>query len=167
LSDLEPDWVTAFRNVILELDTVISEFLHDEPSPEEAAAALVAFNRAKMEVGMAYDYLARIVSDIMENEVEISLPDGSRVEKKWSNSRTGWQHKDLASVVARRIVDLNVDMDTGEVIATPEELVGQILDFVQPSYWRIKELQRIGVDADRYCEVKEAKSSIIVRKASS
>jgi hypothetical protein len=167
MNEHEPSWVTAFREAINALDTAISEFLHDEPNAEEAASALVALNMAKAEVGYCYDFMAKGVSDIMDKEHEVALPDGSRVEKKWSNSRSGWQHKELASVVAQRIVNLSVDMDTGEIIATPEQMVQQILDFVQPSYWRVKDLQRIGIDADRYCEVKDAKPSIIVRKAKS
>jgi hypothetical protein len=38
---------------------------------------------------------------------------------------------------------------------------------VQPSYWRIKELSAIGINADNYCEVDEPKTSIIVRKGTS
>jgi hypothetical protein len=64
-------------------------------------------------------------------------------------------------------MDMSVDMDTGEILSTPEEMITKVLDFLQPSYWRIKELQKIGIDADNYCEVKEAKASIIVRKAKS
>ena len=56
-------------------------------------------------------------------------------------------------------------MDTGEVLYSQQEIVAKLLDFVQPSYWRVKELQKIGIDADLYCEVGETKTSIIVRKA--
>lgn len=167
MSDDAVDFVNNFRNAILELDGAISEYAQTAPAPDEAAEMLVALNVAKAEVGMVYDVLAKLVSDLMGQSEEIPLPDGSRVEKKWATSRTGWRHKDLNSVVARRIVDMSVDMDTGEVFATPEQMVTQVLDFVQPSYWRIKELQKIGIDADNYCEVKEAKASIIVRKVKS
>jgi hypothetical protein len=163
----ETDFVNDFRNAILRLDTALSEFSEKGPTADEAAEALVALNIAKAEVGMVYDVLANLVSDLMANTDEIPLPDGSRIEKKWGSSRTGWRHKDLNSVVARRIMDMSVDMDTGEILSTPEEMITKVLDFLQPSYWRIKELQKIGIDADNYCEVKEAKASIIVRKAKS
>ena len=165
MSDLhEPSWVTDFRNAILALDTAISEFADSDLSPEEAAEALLAMNIAKAEVSACYDYLSAAVSCMMGTETEIPLPGGASVEKKYSSSRTGWQHKDLASTVARRISDLSVDMDTGEILLTPEEMVVQLLEFVQPSYWRIKELQRINVNPDDYCEVGETKVSMIVRK---
>lgn len=159
-----PEWVTAFRNAILELDTAMSKFLGDDPSEEEAAHALLWLNVAKSEVGTCYDYFAGAVGKIMGDIPEIALPGGGSVEKKYAASRTGWQHKELAATVARRIMDMSVDMDTGEVLATQEEMIARLLDFVQPSYWRVKELQRINVNPDNYCTTGETKTSIIVRK---
>ena len=43
----------------------------------------------------------------------------------------------------------------------------KLLDYLQPSYWRIKELSKLGINADQYCEVGELKTSIIVRKEQS
>jgi hypothetical protein len=167
MSDIGPDWVARFYKSILELDQDIEEFRDKVQSVEEACAALVALNRAKADFGMVYDHLSSIVSQAMEDSPEVALSDGSKVEKKFSSSRTGWRHKDLGSAVAGRIVDMSIDMDTGEVLATPAEMITQVLDFVQPSYWRIKELQRLGINPDMYCEVGDTKTSIIVRKGTS
>lgn len=159
------DFIDNFKNAILALDTALAEFTDSDATIEEMGLALVELNKAKAEVSMCYDYAVAAVNQKMAQLPEIILSDGSKIEKKWANSRTGWQHKDLAGVVARRIVDRNVDMDTGEVLATPEQMLVQMLDFLQPSYWRIKELEKINVNPDEYCEVHEAKPSIIVRKA--
>ena len=67
--------------------------------------------------------------------------------------------------VARRLDDISVDMDTGERTMSAQEMVIKVLDYVQPSYWRVKELGKIGISADKFCEVGETKESIIVRKA--
>jgi hypothetical protein len=158
------EFIKDFRNAILALDTEIACFFVSGASLEDLGAALVELNRAKAEVGMCYDYAVNAMNVKMADNPELALPDGSKIEKKWANTRTGWQHKDLANTVARRIVDLNVDMDTGEILASPEQMLVQIFDYVQPSYWRIKELQKISVNPDEYCEVHEAKPSIIVRK---
>ena len=169
MADLEPDWVSKFRSSLIELDEAVSSFSNEGESitVDEACAALVGLNRAKAELAMVYDSLSQFVSQVMDQNPEIQLPDGAKVEKKWSANRTGWRHKDLGAEVAHRIVDMSVDMDTGEVLLSPTEMIAQVLDFVQPSYWRIKELQRIGVNADLYCEVGESKPSIIVRKGTS
>lgn len=167
MSDLEPEWVSKLRSALLELDTSVTEFRNGEtPSVDEACAAIVGLNRAKAELAMIYEGLSQFVSEVMDQNPEVVLADGAKVEKKWAASRTGWRHKDLGSEVANRIVDMSIDMDTGEVLATPKEMIQQVFDFIQPSYWRIKELQRIGVNADLYCEVGESKPSIIVRKGS-
>jgi hypothetical protein len=55
-------------------------------------------------------------------------------------------------------------LETGEVVSTPQDMLIQMLDYVQPSYWRVKELQKIGINPDNYCVVGETKTSIIVRK---
>jgi hypothetical protein len=39
-----------------------------------------------------------------------------------------------------------------------------MLNYCAPSYWKIKELQKLGINADNYCEVGQLKTSIIVRK---
>lgn len=165
--DVGPDWVARFHKSILELDEAIDTFRDEVESVEDACAALVALNRAKFDFGMVYDHLSSVVSQAMEDSPEVDLPDGSKVEKKFSSSRTGWRHKDLGSVVAGRIVDMSIDMDTGEILATPAEMITQVFDFIQPSYWRIKELQRLGINPDMYCEVGDTKTSIIVRKSKS
>jgi hypothetical protein len=40
----------------------------------------------------------------------------------------------------------------------------KLLDYLQPSYWRVGELSKIGLNADNYCETGEPKVSLIVRK---
>ena len=106
-------------------------------------------------------------SNLFANKLEIdeaTASNGQKIEKKSAFDRKGWKHEDLASEVLRRLNDLSVDMDTGEVVMSSNEVAMKLLDYVQPSYWRIKELSKLGINADQYCEVGELKTSIIVRK---
>jgi hypothetical protein len=48
---------------------------------------------------------------------------------------------------------------------SPQEVAERVLDYVQPSYWRIKKLAELGINADNYCELGEPKTSIAVRRA--
>ena len=158
------EWVSNFRDALLQLDQDLCAYLGQNPTVEELCADLVQLNLAKAELSMIYDHFAATVGDAMGKDQEIILENGAKIEKKFSNSRTGWQHKDLAGQVAKKITDLSIDMDTGEVIYSTEELISQVLDYLQPSYWRVKELQKIGINPDHYCEVGDTKTSIIVRK---
>lgn len=160
----EPEWVSNFRTALLTLDENISDYTKDA-SLEDACNLLVSINKLKAEMGIVYDSLVARVSHMMDQQGEVQLEDGSKIEKKWASDRKGWQHQQLASTVAQRLIQSSVDMDTGEILYSQEEIIGKLLDFLQPSYWRVKELQKIGINADLYCEVGETKSSIIVRKA--
>ena len=158
-------FVEDFRKRIIDLDNDVQQFISGDITLEEACIALVALNHAKVELGIVYDGLVGKVSQIMDQNPEVMLSDGSSIEKKWANDRKGWRHKDLAQDVSERLSQMAVDMDTGEVLYSQQELISMLLDYVQPSYWRVKELQKIGLNADNYCEVGETKASIIVRKA--
>ena len=100
----------------------------------------------------------------MEGNQILGLRDSATVERKMSSSRSGWQHKDLARDVIDRIEQSSVDMDTGEVVLSPTEMALKMLDYVQPSYWRVGELNKIGLNPDNYCAASESKISIIVRR---
>lgn len=160
----EPDWVADFRSALLVLDENLSKHLR-VASLEEACNTLVSVNKLKAEIAVVYDSVVAKVSHLMDQQAEVNLEDGSKVEKRWASDRKGWQHQELAATVAQRLLQSSVDMDTGEILYTQEQIIAQLLDYVQPSYWRVKELQKIGINADMYCEVGETKSSIIVRKA--
>jgi hypothetical protein len=156
--------LAEIKELITKLEFDIDAFVSSEPSMDEACSALVEMNILKRDVSYMYDHLSRAVSRIMGETENISLPDGSTIEKKSSYDRKGWDHKALASVVAQKVVQMSVDMDTGEVIKSPQEIAAEMLTYCAPSYWRIKELNKLGVNADNYCEVGELRTSIIVRK---
>lgn len=161
----EPEWLGHFRTALMSLDDAVTQFKNSTPSLEDSCNALALMHGLKADLSAVYDTLAAFVSDELEERAEFSLSDGGLIEKKWAADRKKWQHKDLASVVAKRLIQSSIDMDTGEVLHSQEEVIARLLDFIQPSYWRIKELAKIGINADMYCEVGESKSSIIVRKA--
>ena len=95
---------------------------------------------------------------------ELQVKD-AQIEVRNAADRKQWEHDKLINEVARRLIQSSIDMDTGEVTMSTEAIVARVLDFVQPSYWRVKELAKIGISADQFCEVGESKTNIIVRKA--
>jgi hypothetical protein len=115
-------------------------------------------------MSVVYEQFANLFADIMGASDTLLLPDGTTIEKKSSYDRKGWKHLDLGSAVADRIVKMSVDMDTGEVTKSPKQIAEEMLTYCAPSYWRIKELNKIGINADSFSEVGELKTSIIVRK---
>jgi hypothetical protein len=158
--------IKLLRKAIVDIDATIMNYPDTGPSIEEACDALLQLNLAKRDTSLAYDSLAAYVGHLMEEsqKKDMSLNNGAQIERKVAYDRKGWRHQDLALDVARRLSQSSVDMDTGEVTMNPQELVVKLLDYVQPSYWRVGELGKIGINADNYCETGEPKVSLIVRK---
>jgi hypothetical protein len=158
------DKIQELRSAIMDLDGAISSFLKENPSPEEAGTALAELNFLKRDISLVYDGFSHALSELMGPTESLALPDGTTIEKKSSYDRKGWKHADLGAAVAERLVKMSVDMDTGEVTKSPKEIAEEMLTYCAPSYWRIKELNKIGLNADNFSEVGELKTSIIVRK---
>lgn len=127
---------------------------------------LVLLHTIKGDVASMFSQYSNLFANKLQTD-EVTASNGQKIEKKSAFDRKGWRHEDLASEVLRRLNDLSVDMDTGEVTMSADEVAMKLLDYVQPSYWRIKELSKLGINADQYCEVGELKTSIIVRKEQS
>lgn len=163
---MTPERIDEVRLYLLNLSREIESYIESKPESQDACAILFELNMAKRDMSMIYDDFAAAVGNMIENNAEVKIAGKGLIEKKSSYERRAWQHRDLASAVASKLSRMSVDMDTGEVVKTPEEVAIQILDYVQPSYWRVKELSNIGINADNYCETGNLKTSIIVRKES-
>jgi hypothetical protein len=156
--------VAQYRKALIDLDEAITALDPTGVNVEEIADLLVEFNLYKRDVGVVYDTLADIFATAMKRAGVISGRDGAEIELKYSLSRTGWKHRDLAAAVATKIYESSVDMDTGEFVGSPLDMMQKMLDYLQPSYWKIGEVSKIGINVDDYCKSEEAKPSVIVRK---
>jgi hypothetical protein len=154
-----------FQKALLDLEDALKIFKNNNStSVEEACKILVAVSNFKTQLAMIYEDFSFYTIGMMSGSEVIILPSGVTVEKKSSKDRKGWQHKDLASVVADRIRNLSIDMDTGERVMSQEEMIVKLLDYVQPSYWRVTALSDIGVNADDFCQAGEIKETISIRR---
>jgi hypothetical protein len=157
--------IQELRRLINELDIDIAEFISTSPSAQEAGEELSEMNFLKRDMALVYDSFSGALAEMMGDTDHLALSNGSVIEKKSSYERRGWKHGEIASAVASRIVQMSVDMDTGEVLKSPEEMATEMLKYCAPSYWRVKECTKLNINLDHFCEVGELKTSIIVRKA--
>lgn len=132
-----------------------------EGDSDNVAEALYFLSRIKREIAELYDQTQAKLIELMGEEPEFSS-GGIDFEKKQGAPRKAWNHKDLGQLVADRIVDMSIDMDTGEVLKSTNEMIAEMLTYCGVSYWRVKELNKIGINADRYCEVGEPKTTIVI-----
>jgi hypothetical protein len=164
VSESDIEWIKQFKRSLIELDDRIQSGLTGDVDIEQAGEILLELNAIKAQVSYIYSEALEQTGRIMDEVESVSLANGAVIEKRWSKDRKGWRHKDLIEVVADRIDQMSIDLDTGERTLSPREMMSKVLDFVQPSYWRISALDKIGVSADEFCESGESKASIVLRK---
>jgi hypothetical protein len=141
-------------------DSVVADLKTDDP--EILAETLISLDKTKKEISELLDRTREVLVQLMGELPELQY-NGFVLEKKNGSPRKSWDHKALTEIVSNRIIDMSVDMDTGEIIKTPQEMLTEILEYTGISYWRVKELSKIGINADQYCEVGEPKTNIIIR----
>jgi hypothetical protein len=117
----------------------------------------------KKDIALLNEHAETLIAERM-NESFVSLPDGFVAERRIGSDRKSWDHKGLAAEVSNRVYQSSIDMDTGEVLASPLEMMQKMLDYAAPSYWRVGELNKIGISADDYCQKSEGKVSVVISK---
>jgi hypothetical protein len=158
VSDIE-----SLKQQISDMDAKLSMYMDGGPSAEEAAEVLVALNIMKRDMSVMYDSFSGRFASLLGNGAAIETASGATIEKKGAADRKKWNHEELASRVAERLSEMAVDMDTGEIVMTPSQMVQKLLDYAAVSYWRVGKLGELGINPDSYCEQGDYKTSIIVR----
>jgi len=87
------------------------------------------------------------------------------METKTGQPRKKWDHDGLATLVAKRISDSSIDMDTGEVLKSAQQMIKELLEYAAPSYWRVGALKELGIDPDDFCDVGEPLTNLIYRSS--
>lgn len=153
---------TELTSLIIKLDEYLCSEEVAAKSLEDALRLLMEVNELKKDISFVYDAFAAKMIDRMqsENSTIVALDSGVEVKCMTGAPRKKWENHKLMSDVYDRLRQSSIDMDTGEVKLSTEELVVKLLDYVSPSYWRVKALGEIGINADLYCETGEPKTSI-------
>jgi hypothetical protein len=160
------DAIQRLVKAVMDTEDELNSFIDSGVPVEELAESLVDLHLLKSAVGDVYAmYSHKVMTALQEAKIDDMDVAGARIEIKSAADRKKWNHHELIHAVTKRLIDSSVDMDTGEVLLSAEEIATKVLDFVQPSYWRVKELAKFGINADQYCEVGDYKTNIIVRKA--
>jgi hypothetical protein len=158
--------ISNLTKVIMDTEDALNEFVGSGAEIDEIAESLIQLHQIKNGFGDVYSmYAAKVMAILQSANIEDMDVAGAKIEVRSAADRKKWNHEQLAHAVSRKLIDLSVDMDTGEVVLSPEDIANKMLNFVQPSYWRVKELAKVGINADNFCEVGDYKTNIIIRKA--
>lgn len=156
--------IDELRRLLGEVSSDIVEAITGENSDIALSCEIYAsLNALKKDIAMVNEHTETLIVERM-NESFVSLPNGLVAERRIGSDRKAWDHKGLANEVASRVYESAIDMDTGEVLLSPTEMMQKMLDYAAPSYWRVGELNKIGISADNFCEKSEGKVSLIISK---
>lgn len=136
----------------------------DSASNEELLQLAGDLHLVKSYVTELFNELQLIVTEQIGHMAAPVSIDGATVEIKSGSPRKTWDHKGLIDDVSKRLVDSSIDLNTGEVIKTPLEMIREALEFAGISYWKVSKLKELHLDADEYCEVGEAKKNLVIRR---
>lgn len=128
---------------------------------EDVALCVAGLEQLKKNISDILDGGKAALAQLMGDNSEATF-SGIHFEKKVGSPRKSWDHKSLTKNVAQRLYDLAIDFDTGEVTKSPIQLAEEMMSFAGVSYWKVKELAKIGLNADSFCEVGEPKENIII-----
>lgn len=159
------DFLSRFEAQLLDLDSAITALVKSEDTTvTDLSATYASLDSFKSSLSIVIKQLEQTLLNKMEEVDSVSLDSGTVILKEWSKNRKAWQHKDLAQAVSERIQLMAVDMDTGERTMTTGQMIEAMLDYVQPSYWRVTALSNIGLNADSFCEAGDAQAKIRIER---
>jgi hypothetical protein len=124
----------------------------------DIAEALNALDGAMRAAKDAYSQYEAV--GIAQLPHEITIDGGTTLTRRESTPRKKWDHQGLGKEVAHRIYTKSFDFETGEMLKGIEELILEMLKYTGVSYWRMKELAKLGISPDKYSEPSEPKTSI-------
>jgi len=157
--------LSKFEQDLLDLDASLSALRGDPTwSLNDLADSYFKLTSLKSDLSILVKQIETILIERMAETDAVPVSSGEMVVKEWSKNRKGWQHKELAVAVSEKIQMLSVDMDTGERIMDTAQMIQAMLDYVQPSYWRVGALSNIGLNADDYCQAGDAEPKIRIEK---
>lgn len=160
------EFVNEFQQQLLDLDSKLSTLSSEGDWPlADISETYFQLNSFKGQLSLIVKQMESLLIERMADVEAVSVSSGDMLVKEWGKNRKAWQHKELAKVVADRIQSLAIDMDTGEKTMTTGEMIEALLEYVQPSYWRVGALQKIGLNADSYCESGDSEPKIKIERA--
>ena len=160
------EFINQFQQQLLDLDSRLSAIASDKNwALSDISETYFQLNSFKGQLSLIVKQMESLLIERMSDVEAVPVSSGDMLVKEWSKNRKAWQHKDLAKAVADRIQSLAIDMDTGEKTMSTGEMIEALLEYVQPSYWRVGALQKIGLNADSYCESGDSEPKIKIERA--
>lgn len=91
----------------------------------------------------------------------VSTLDGLTLERRDGQQRKTWNHSQLKSLVAERVIADHTDED-GAIDAPLSVLIVEALDYPSIGSWKVKPLRAAGINVDSFCKKSDGTISFSV-----
>lgn len=150
------------RSLLDELDALILEFTYVGNLSKRDPAELVEIlawidehaDRLKLFRGVTESTLARVTAD---GETVAASGRDEAYERRTSADRKSWKHKELKAIMTEKVIAKYTD-EEGTLNAPVSVIVSEVLNCAGINYWKVKELQALGVSPDKYSVKKPGKT---------
>jgi len=158
-----------FDDVFPYLHNVRKEVLAeiDEMSNDELLNLAVEVHGLKKFIAEFFSEVEAIaIEKVRTLDVPTEVSSGATVEIKRGSPRKSWDHDSIIRTVSKRVVDMSVDLETGEVVSSPRDMIEYALKCAGVSYWKIGSLKELSIDPSEYCTVSDPVSNLVIRRSS-
>lgn len=154
------DAIRAFEGKVMDLTLDGAEGV----STAELGDLLKQLRNITKQLGYSDDSIVSVLSQRgeLKKKGDMVPINGAVMERKVGSPRKKWDTPSLINVVVEKIIEEAIDPETGAIEVPPMMLLRRAFDYVGISYWKVKELEKIGVNADRYCEKEPGISRIVI-----
>lgn len=155
-------FVTDFEQALLKFHDDIIAYAATQPDAEEAGRHFLQLENVRTQFKIVCDSMMQAVMNAMGEQTEMVI-DGKVLTKSEKASRKTWEHDRLRDVVLRRLKQ-EAMTDDGELLLTPDEAIDRLLQVAHIDYWRVKELNEFGINADQFSTLVPGEETLYAKK---
>ena len=160
------DEITALLEELVEISAEIrTPEVRDTMMEEDVAHMLVLIDVCSKRIKATKENLDAALNVILPQDTPVEISDlDVSIEKRISAPKKNWDHEGLLSVAIEAILERERDPLDGTINTPYPVLMAEIFRYAAVSYWRVKPLKELGVNANDFCELGDRKVSFQITR---
>lgn len=159
-TDLNQAFATFYEQLeAFEVEIIKQANLLDK---DDMATLLFNLRDSTQKLRDVYSYLQTEMARNMDKG-ELYEKGKRSIEKKGGSGSVKWDNAALKSVVSEKILETAIDRETGAMNAPLSQIVAYAFECVGIDYWKVGELNKLGINPNLYRETSGYKENLIIR----
>lgn len=158
--------ITTLMQELVDIsEEVRSPEVRDLLPEEDLAQMLVLIDVCAKRARQAKANVDAALNVILSQDTILELPELEvTVEKRVAAPKKNWDHDGLLSVAIEAILERERDPDDGTINTPYAVLMAEVFKYAAVSYWRVKPLKELGINANDFCELGDRKVSFQISR---